>query len=394
MLFQNVTLVLARQLWEDAQLRVEGGCIKEVSSTDQRLKPLRGELVVDGNGAYLAPGFIDLHVHGAVGRDTMEGTAEAFDAIRGFHASGGTTALALTTVAAAPEEIERVLHFAARYVNRGGVRFLGIHLEGPCLAASKAGAHPAKWIRPPEAKETASWLQRADLITQVTLAPELSGALELIQELRARNIIASGGHSEAWDEEAAAAFNLGMSQVSHVYNAMSGTRRRGPFRVAGLLEFALAEPKLRCELIADARHVSLTLMRLVYRAKGTDGISLVTDATAGAGLPEGSKYRLGDLACIVRDGVGMSADGASLAGSVIRMIDGVRHMVRTVGVPLPEAVGMAAWNPARALGFDRRRGWHPLWGSLSVGAPADLVLLSETLEVIATYAAGELIYRS
>lgn len=394
MLFQNVTLVLARQLWKDAQLRVEGGFIKEVSSTDRRLKPLRGEPVIDGNGAYLAPGFIDLHVHGALHRDAMEATTEAFDAIRAFHASGGTTALALTTVAAAPEEIERVLQSAAQYSGGPGPRMLGVHLEGPCFALGKAGVHRAEWIRLPDPRETERWLRHAEIITQVTLAPELDGALALIAELRARNIIVSGGHSEAWDEEAGAAMAAGMSQVSHVYNAMSGARRRGPFRVAGLLEFALAEPRMRCELIADARHVSPTLMRLAYRAKGVEGVTLVTDATAGAGLPEGSEYRLGNLGCVVRDGVGLTLDGTALAGSVIRMSDGVRSLVRDVGVSLPEAVRMATWNPARALAFDLRRGWHALWGSLSAGAPADLVLLSEGLDVRATYVAGELVYQA
>lgn len=392
MLFNHVTLILARRLWEDAQLRVAGGFIQGVSSAGRRLKPLPGEAVVDGNGAYLAPGFIDLHVHGAMRRDTMEATAEAFDAIRAFHASGGTTALALTTVAAAPEEIERVLRFAGQYGGGPGPRFLGVHLEGPCFASSKAGAHRAEWIRLPDPRETERWLRHAEIMTQVTLAPELDGALELIKELRSHHIIVSGGHSEAWDDEASLAFAAGMSQVSHLYNAMSGARRRGLCRVAGLLEFALAEPGMRGELIADGRHVSPTLMRLACRAKGVEGITLVTDATAGAGLPEGSEYQLGDLRCVVRDGAGLTADGSALAGSVIRMIDGVRRLVRDVGVPLPEAVQMATWNPARALAFDRRRGWHPLWGSLSAGAPADLVLLSEALEVQATYVGGTLVY--
>ncbi len=392
MLFQNITLVLAQKLWKDAQLRVEGGVILEVSSTDRRLRPLRGETLIDGNGAYLAPGLIDLHVHGARRRDTMEASAEAFDAIRGFHASGGTTALALTTVAASPPEIEEVLRVASQYVGVNGPRFLGIHLEGPCLAVNKAGAHRPECIRLPDVVETEAWLQFADHITQVTLAPELPGALELITRLRSCDIIVSGGHSDAWDEEAGAAFAAGMSQVTHLFNAMSGARRRGPFRIAGLLEFALAQPRMRCELIADGRHVSPTLLRLAYQAKGAEGITLVTDASAGAGLPEGSHYPLGTLECVVHDGAGFTADGAALAGSTIRMIDAVRHMVQHAGATLPEAVQMATWNPARALAFDRRRGWNPLWGSLSAGAPADLVLISEALEVLSTYVAGECVF--
>lgn len=392
MLFENVTLVLARRLWPEAQLRVGGGIIEETSSPDRRLRPARGEAVVDGNGAYLAPGFIDLHVHGALRRDTMDASVEAFDVIRGFHASGGTTALALTTVCASPLAIERVLAAASIYRGSAGPRLLGIHLEGPCFAASKAGAHRPESIRLPDPRETAAWLKYADVITQVTLAPELPGAMALIEALRARQIIVSGGHSEAWEEEAALAFAAGMSQVTHLFNAMSGSRRRGPYRVAGLLEFALAAPRVRCELIADARHVSPTLMQMAYRAKGADGITLVTDASAGAGLPEGSAYTMGGLDCVVRDGAGFLGDGTALAGSTIRMVDGVRRLVEEVGVPLVEAVQMATWNPARALAFDRRRGWSPLWGSLSAGAPADLVLLSPGLDVLATYVAGERVF--
>lgn len=393
MLFKNVALVLARRLWEDAQLRVAGGLIQAVSSTGSPLQPLRGEEVIDGAGAYLAPGFIDLHVHGALRRDTMEATPEAFDAIRQFHASGGTTALALTTVAAPRAELERVLRAAARYGKTAGPGFLGIHLEGPCFAAAKAGAHRADCLRLPHAEETRAWLEYADDITQVTLAPELDGALELIATLAARGIVVSGGHSDAWEEDAARAASAGMTQVTHLFNAMSGARRRGLYRVAGLAEYALATPQWRCELIADGRHVSPTLLRLAYQAKGADGITLVTDATAGAGLPEGSAYALGELACVVRDGAGLTAGGEALAGSVIRMIDAVRRMVREVGAPLPEAVRMATWNPARALGRDRRRGGgNPLWGSLRAGAPADLVLLSRELEVEATYVAGKRVF--
>jgi N-acetylglucosamine-6-phosphate deacetylase len=403
LLFQNVTLVLHRRLWPDCQLRVSGGVIQEVSSDGVRLRPKRKEEVIDGKRGYLTPGFIDLHVHGALRRDAMEADPDAFDAIRRFHATGGTTALALTSVAAPAPDLLRLLRAVAPGVERDrpafaqsqtdGARLLGIHLEGPCFAPTKAGAHRQEFIRPPDPAETRRWLEFADLITQVTLAPELPGAPALIRELRARGIIASGGHSDAWDEDARLGFQSGMEQVTHLFNAMSGARRRGPFRVAGLTEFALGEPGVRCELIADGRHVSPTLMRMAYQAKGADGICLVTDAGPGAGLPEEAAYRLGDLDCVVRDRVGMTADGAALAGSAATMIECVRNMVQLADVPLPEAVRMATWNPARALGLDRRRGWHPLWGSLSAGAPADLALLSPELEVMTVCIGGKLVHQ-
>ena len=237
----------------------------------------------------------------------------------------------------------------------------------------------------PRATEPEELLAYAGGITQMTLAPELPGALELIEAVRAHGVVASGGHSDAWEEDAQAAFQRGMHQVTHLFNAMSGTRRRGVYRVAGLVEFALAEPAIRCELIADGHHVSPTLLKMAYRAKGADGICLITDASPGAGLPEGSAYRLGALDCVVRDGVGVTADGTALAGSTATMIRCVRNMVRLAGVPLDQAVRMASWTPACALGLRNQ-------GRIATGAAADLVLLSPDLEVMATYVAGERVY--
>jgi N-acetylglucosamine-6-phosphate deacetylase len=166
---------------------------------------------------------------------------------------------------------------------------------------------------------------------------------------------------------------------------MSGARRRGIYRVAGLLELALSEPEISCELIADDHHVSATLMKMLYRAKGAKGICLVTDATAGAGLPEGSQFTLFGINCIVENGVCILADRSALAGSAARMIDLVRVMVREVNVPLNEAIGMATENPGCAIGLQTK-------GRLVVGADADLAVLSPSLDVVRTFRRGEQIW--
>ena len=163
---------------------------------------------------------------------------------------------------------------------------------------------------------------------------------------------------------------------------MSSARRRGVYRIAGLLEFALSQPEISCELIADGHHVSSTLMKLLYRAKGAHGICLVTDATPGAGLPQGSPFTLFDKECIVENGVCLLADHLALAGSAARMINLVRMMVREVNVPLNEAIAMATENPARAIGLETK-------GRLNVGADADLVVLSPQLDVVRTFRSGE-----
>ena len=244
---------------------------------------VRGNEVIDLNGNYLAPGFIDLHVHGALGRDTMEASAEAFRSICDFHASGGTTSLLLTTATAPLNEIVKVLQAVRDF--RPAIRpIAGVHVEGPFISKAKSGAQRAEFIQDPSPAAVRQLLEHADVLKRVTIAPELSGALEAIEFFQAHGISVSGGHSDAWDEDARAAFDRGMRSVTHTFNCMSSARRRGVYRVAGLLEFALSEPDISCELIADGHHVSLTLMKMLYRAKGPQGICLVTDATAGAGI--------------------------------------------------------------------------------------------------------------
>jgi N-acetylglucosamine-6-phosphate deacetylase len=175
--------------------------------------------------------------------------------------------------------------------------------------------------------------------------------------------------------------------VTHTFNCMSSLRKRDGERVAGLLEFALSEPEIMCELIADGHHVSTTLMKMLYQAKGAGGICLVTDATAGAGLPNESHFSLGELDCVVDHGACWLADRSALAGSAACMIDLVRTMVREVGVPLHEAVAMASANPARALGLKEK-------GNFDVGTDADFTVLSRDLEVIQTFVAGDEIFRA
>jgi N-acetylglucosamine-6-phosphate deacetylase len=264
-------------------------------------------------------------------------------------------------------------------------QIVGVHVEGPFISRARAGAQRAEFIRDPDADLVDQLLGFEDVVKIVTLAPELPGALALISRLRMHNIVVSGGHSDALDIEARAGFEYGMSQVTHTFNAMSSARRRGTYREAGLLEFALSEPGILCELIADGHHVSPTLMKMLYRAKGSGGIALVTDATAGAGSPAGKEFSLAGRPCIVEEGVCLLADRSALAGSAARMIDLVRNMVKQVGIPLHEAVAMASANPAGALALNTK-------GKLEAGADADFVVLSPELEVLQTYVSGERVF--
>jgi N-acetylglucosamine-6-phosphate deacetylase len=377
MIFSNARLIFPDGIRDGLELVVEDGRIAEIRERSSAT-------AVDLKGNYLAPGFIDLHIHGALGRDTMEASPEAFQAICDYHATGGTTSLLLTTVTAPISEIVNVLK-AVRAL--GAIKQIaGVHVEGPFISKTRAGAQRAEFIRDPDSQAVDSLLAFADVVKIMTIAPELPEVLATIDRLCLHHVLVSGGHSDASDIEARAAFEYGMRRVTHTFNAMSSARRKGIYREAGLLEFALSEPDISCELIADGHHVSPTLMKMLYRAKGPKGICLVTDATAGAGFPQGKEFFLSGRPCIVGDGVCLLADRSALAGSASRMIDLVRVMVNQVGVPVHEVVAMAATNPGRALGLTTK-------GKLKAGADADFVVMSPKLEILRTVVGGERIFR-
>jgi N-acetylglucosamine-6-phosphate deacetylase len=380
MIFTNARLIFPEGVRDGLELVVHEGKIAEIREQAQA----RGEDVVDVHGNYLAPGFIDLHVHGALGRDTMEASAEGFRMICDFHASGGTTSLLLTTAAAPMDKLVEVLR-AIRDCSSSISAIAGVHVEGPFISRAKRGAQPAQFIQDPSPAGVRQLLEHTDVIKRLTIAPELSGALEAIENFHTHGLSVSGGHSDAWDKDARAALERGMRSVTHTFNCMSSARRRGIYRVGGLLEFALGEPQISCELIADGHHVSTTLMKMLYRAKGPAGICLVTDATAGAGLLDGSGFSLFDNDCIVEGGVCLLSDRSALAGSAARMIDLIRTMVRDVDIPLHEVIAMATENPARAVRLEAK-------GHLAVRADADFAVLSRDLRVLRTFAGGREIW--
>jgi N-acetylglucosamine-6-phosphate deacetylase len=396
MILTNARLVFPDGIRDGLEVVVEKGKIAAIREHNHA----RTNEVLDLQGNYLAPGFIDLHVHGALGRDTMEASTEAFQAICDYHASGGSTSLLLTTATAPLEKLAEVLNAvrdrmerrapatAGRLWSRSTInQIAGVHVEGPFISKAKCGAQRTEFIQSPSRASVQQLLDYADVVKRITIAPELPGAFEAIENFHSHGISVSGGHSDAWDEEAREGFARGMRSVTHTFNCMSTARRRGIYRVGGLLEVALSEPQISCELIADDHHVAVTLMKMLYRAKGPREICLVTDAIAGAGLPDGSQFSLFGRDCIVEDGVSLLADRSALAGSASRMIDLVRVMVMKVNVPLHEAITMATENPARAIGLEAK-------GRLEMGADADLVVLSPELKVVRTLVGGEEIWFS
>lgn len=371
MILRNGRLILPNEIRDGLEVAVRNGKIEEI-----RAETAADGDVIDLQGNYLSPGFIDIHVHGALGHDTMEASAEAFRAICEYHRTGGTTALLLTTATAPIEEIVTVLS-AVRRCGSSIPEILGVHLEGPFISKNKHGAHAIEFIRDPSTTSVGRLLEYRDVVKRITIAPELAGALNAIDAFASAGISVSGGHSDALEDEAKAAFNHGMRSVTHIFNCMSSSRRNGTFRRSGLIEFALAEAEISCELIADGYHVSPVLMQLVFRAKGPADVCLVTDATAGAGLPNDTKFLLGGAECVVKDRVALLADRSALAGSTARMIDLVRTLVEKAGVPLHDAVVTATESPARALRLRSK-------GRLQPGYDADFAIISPELEIVRT----------
>jgi len=255
MIFTNARLIFSDGIRDRLELVANEGKIAAIREQTRA----RGKDVIDLGGNYLAPGFVDLHVHGAVGRDTMEASAEAFRAICGFHATGGTTSLLLTTATAPMDNLIAVLN-AVQSCRSSISGIAGVHVEGPFISKAKCGAQRVDLVQDPLPVAIRPLLEHPDVIRRVTIAPELPGALEAIENFHGHGISVSGGHSDAWDENARGAFDRGMRSVTHTFNCMSSARRRGIYRVGGLLEFALSEPEILCELIADGHHVSATLM--------------------------------------------------------------------------------------------------------------------------------------
>lgn len=389
MVIINGRIVAPRAILEQHCIVIEDGKIKQIMPTSQKLWPEEAQ-VIDAGGAFIAPGFVDMHVHGALGRDTMEASIEALAQIAKFHATGGTTAMTPTTVTDSAEKISAALDAIAGAMGRdfGGAQVVGAHVEGPYVSREKCGAQPSEFVRAPDPTEYTGWLERDGLVTQMTLAPELPGGLKLIDALLEREILPSGGHTAASYDEVSAAVERGLCHATHLFNCMSSSGKAGAFRVPGALEIFLADDRVMVELIADGKHVHPELMKLAVRAKGVDKVCLVTDATAGAGLTEGAEFQVGGTPGVVREGVGLKPDGSSMVGSVSTMIAMVKNMVELVGVSLPDAVRMASLNPARALGL----GGHK--GSLEVGKDADVVVFSPAFEVGRTFVAGRVEYEA
>jgi N-acetylglucosamine-6-phosphate deacetylase len=368
----------------DRVILIQDGRITAIGHRDETQVPADARDIV-ARDTIVVPGFVDIHIHGAGGHDVMEATPEALRAITERLARCGTTSLLATTVSAPPDETCRSLAGIAAYIaspenrpspRRAAAEILGIHLEGPFISSARRGVHPESALEAPSIPLLEKFLMAASGTARIlTLAPELPGALELIDRALKEDLVVALGHTDATYEQAQAAIERGAKHAVHVFNAM----RPFSHRDTGVIGAVLTHADVTAEIIADGVHVDSPAVEILLASKSADRVILVSDGIAATGMPDG-EYRLGSIEVRVSKGVARSAEGR-LAGSTLTLDRAVRNMVE-LNVSLIDAVRMATLGPARRLGLAGKK------GAIAVGADADMVFLRQDLTVAGVMARG------
>ncbi|HVI43688.1 MAG TPA: N-acetylglucosamine-6-phosphate deacetylase [Chitinophaga sp.] len=384
----NGHVITPHRIIRNATVLIRDGVITEVTAGDLDAPDAE---TLDAGGHYIAPGFIDLHVHGGGGHDFMDGNVASFLRIAELHARYGTTAMYPTTLTSEPEYLFKTLDYyeAAVKQNSKGAQLLGMHLEGPYFAMSQRGAQDPRYIRDPDPEEYEAVLAYSSAISRWSAAPELKGAIAFGRYLRSRGVLAAVAHTDAIYEEVLEAYENGYTLATHFYSAMSGVTRRNAFRYAGVIESGYLIDEMDVEIIADGIHLPPPLLKLVYKIKGPDRTALITDAMRAAGMPPGESI-LGNIhhgtRVIVEDGVAKLPDRSSFAGSVATADRLVRTMIQQADVPLAEAVRMITATPARIMGIADKK------GVLVAGKDADIVIFDENIHIQQTIIGGTIVH--
>ena len=386
-LFRGGKIITATGI-SDGEVLTKDGVICEVSLGGKVSG--EAEQVINLEGKYLSPGFIDIHTHGAGGSDFMDRTAGSMEQACKMHLKHGTTSIVPTTLTSTKEDLLDFLRFfnTVELKRDAMPEILGLHLEGPYFAESQKGAQDPKYLRNPDPEEYLEALSCTDRIIRWSFAVELPGADEFLIALREHHIISSLAHSDADCSQVMSAYENGISALTHFYSCMTGVVRKNAYRVAGAIEAGYLLDDLYVEAIADGCHLPDHLLSLIYKIKGADRICLVTDSMRAAGLPDG-EYLLGSLdggqKCIVEDGVAKLPDRSAFAGSVATMDRLVRTFRKLTEAPLYEVVKMASLTPAKLLGIADRK------GSIAIGKDADLLVFDENIQIETIMVRGILI---
>ncbi|MEM9243473.1 MAG: N-acetylglucosamine-6-phosphate deacetylase [Pseudomonadota bacterium] len=369
--------------FKNAGLLIKQGKIEKIVTTAQEKIP-HAQTIAFPSSCHLIPGIIDLFAHGAKGADVMDGTAEALETITSALPQEGVTSILAATMTQTYDKIEQAIINAKRFSQQQytGAEILGVYLEGPFLAPSKAGAQAPHMIKKPDLAIFEHWQNLSDnFIKLATVAPEQEGALNFIEQVQKQGVIVSAAHTDASYEQGLAAIDKGCTHATHLFNAMSGLNHKNP----GMAAAALLDDRVSVELIVDGIHLPEANLKLSLKCKPKDKILLVSDAIRAKYLPDGN-YELGGQQITVKDSIARTADGA-LAGSLLKMNEAMRNMQRMTGCDFSDLIRFACENPAKELGIFAHK------GSIKVGKDADLTVLDDNFQVLMTIKNGTIIYR-
>jgi N-acetylglucosamine-6-phosphate deacetylase len=381
LLVTNARVVGAESVLDEGWIATSAGIIEAVGAGSPEEGLARGREVIDAGGATVLPGFVDVHVHGAVGHEVMDGNAEGLTAMSTFFATHGVTSFLATTWTAPADETMRALDAVVQVAGRElpGASVLGAHMEGPYLSHARCGAQDPRSVRPPDLDEARRFLD-SGVVRLMTVAPELALARDLMEVCLDRGARISVGHTEATYEQIVEAVSWGARQVTHTFNAMPSLHHRRP----GPVGAAMMVPELIAELIADNHHVHPVVLAAFLKVKGPDGVTLVTDALRPTGL-DGGEFTIGGREAAVDDGVVRLKDG-TMAGSVLTMDVALRNLMRATGAPLEELWPTASRNGAVAAGVGDRK------GLIAPRMDADLVIVGSEVEVRTTIVGGRVVH--
>lgn len=379
---RNARIVTANEVLDNLEISILDGKIERIAE-----RIATADSVIDAEGCWLVPGFIDLHCHGGDGFEFMDADVSEIGKIEKFHLSHGTTTLYATTLSSDVTELNGALMRLGEYLeNNPSGAIEGVHLEGPWLNPEQCGAQNPEYIRSYRVGDLTALATKFAFIKRVSAAPEIEGGYDIAEEARSLGIIASVAHTSADFRNIERAISHGYTLITHLYSGMRGVWRENSYRIAGAVEGALHFDELCVELIADGCHLPDELLRFAYKIKGSDNIALVTDAIRASGLPDGTKTRIGSiksgLEVMVEDGVAKLVTGDSFAGSAATFDRLYRIMARATGAGMVELSRMASTTPARVMGLSDR-------GRIAVGLRADLIMMDSELKMKRVFLKGE-----